>query len=122
MALNYREFAVYALCDLAESVSQPGADRMTLNGNQVSYHFIFPTRGEREPEDEFASRVKKFRRDLPRGSDHSYRLAMAHEAFMRSGENAFGAAVSVHEELKKLTDSSKESRSQWATRGITHKV
>ena len=122
MALNYREFGVYFLCDLAESVSHPGADRMTLNGNQVSYHFIFPTRGERESQDEFAARVRNFRGDLPRGSDHPYRLAIAHEAFMRSGDNAFGAAFCLHEELKKLPTSSERSRRQWAKRGITHKL
>jgi len=122
MALNYREFAVYVLCDLAESVSQSGADRTTLNGNQVSYHFIRPTRGERESQDEFAIRVKTFRRDLPRGSDHPYRLAIAHEAFMRTGDNAFGAAARLHEELKELPVSSERSRLQWAKRGITHKV
>jgi hypothetical protein len=42
-----------------------------------------------------------FRKLPPRGSDQSYRLALAHEAFMRTGEGPSEAAVSVFQELEK---------------------
>ena len=121
MALSFRKFARYILRDLSQRVKTTDTDRVTLNGNQISRQFVLPVRGERETQEEFTSRMVKFRRDVPRGTDQAYRLALAHEAFVRAGDNAFVAAVRVLEKLKKLPGLSARVRALWAKLGISHK-
>lgn len=122
MALPYREFGTYFLRDLAETAkSSTRPDRITLDGNQVSRQFILPVRGELESEDDFAARLAAFKRDLPRGSDHAYRLAISHEAFRRAGEKDYAAAACVLDVLKGLPTASADDRRRWANRGVSHK-
>ena len=121
MALPFRKFACYILRDLSQRVKTTDNDRATLNGNQISRQFVWPVRGERETQEKFTARMAKFRSDVPRGADQAYRLALAHEAFVRAGDNAFGAAVGVQEELKRLPGLSARDQVRWAKLGISHK-
>jgi hypothetical protein len=121
MALPFRKFACYVLRDLSERVKTTDDDRVTLNGNQISRQFVLPVRGERETQEEFAARMVKFRSDVPRGTDQAYRLALAHEAFVRAGDNVSVAAVRVLEELKRLPGLSERDRVLWDKLGISHK-
>src|ERR1022692_944143 len=110
MALPFRKFARYVLRDLSWRVKTTDNDRVTLKGNQISRQFVWPVRGERETQEKFTARMAKFKSDVPRGTDQAYRLALAHEALVRAGENAFGAAVGVLDELKSLPGLSARDR------------
>src|ERR1035438_6448600 len=122
MALPFRKFARYVLRDLSQRVKTTDNDRVTLNGNQVSRQFVWPVRGERETQEKFTSRIVKFRSDVSRGTDQAYRLALAHEAFVRAGDNVSVAAVRILEKLKKLPGLSARVRVLWAKLGISHKL
>jgi hypothetical protein len=75
MALPYRQFAFWTLSDLA--IRETESDRITLRGNHISAQYALPTRSQEETAEQFAVRVRKFRRDLPRHSDSSERFALA---------------------------------------------
>jgi len=94
MALIHTSFAGYVLSDLA--VRAPGGtDRIILRGNHVSWQIQIPVRGEDEGREEYAARCKEFRKQVPRGSDLSLRLALAHEYYLRHGFSGWGAAYLV---------------------------
>jgi hypothetical protein len=98
MAELYREFARYILGDLAERV-KASTDAVILDGNQVSRQFVLPVRRNQETLEAFEARMVDFRKLPPRGTDQSYRLALAHEAFILAGEGPTLAALSVLQEL-----------------------
>jgi hypothetical protein len=101
MDVPYKEFAGYILDGFAERVEKSKKDAVILNGDHVSRQFVLPVRREPETLEAFEARMVDFRKLLPRGNDQSYRLALAHEAFIRAGEGPSLAALSVFQELEK---------------------
>ena len=51
-------------------------------GNHVCHYYVLPVQAEGEADDAFEQRVDEFWRSLPRRSDLSLWLSMAHEAFL----------------------------------------
>lgn len=54
---------------------------------------------EGESSDSFQMRVQAFRKRVPRGSDFSYRIALAYKALVLDGEKGWRAAEIVAESL-----------------------
>ncbi|MGA2648283.1 MAG: tetratricopeptide repeat protein [Candidatus Sulfotelmatobacter sp.] len=121
MALPYREFAAYKLDDLAERTVTEHKDRITFSANHLSIQWPLPVRWKGEPEQQFAARLRDFRKQLPRQSDFSRRLALATEAFVRSGVTFTNAARLVHAELRKVPWLSGQQQARWSKLGIPHK-
>src|SRR5258706_4037619 len=113
MALPYRQFAIWTLSDLA--TMQTENDGITLRGNHISAQYALPTRSQEETAEQFAVRVRKFRKDLPRHSDSSERLALALKAFMLDGEKSFAAAHSILKILRKVPA---EEKAKYERQGI----
>lgn len=90
MSVPYTEFASWTLNDLAMRESHE--DRITFAGNHVSVQYMLPVRSHNETAEQFAVRLRTFRKKLPRHSDLSERLALAFEAIVRSGEKTYAAA------------------------------
>jgi tetratricopeptide (TPR) repeat protein len=99
MSLPCREFAIWTLSDLAIRESED--DRITFRGNHISGQYVLPVRSQEETAEQFAVRISKFQKSLPRHSDLSERLALAVKAFMLDGEKSFAAADLVREILSK---------------------
>jgi len=93
----YREFAQWMLNDLA--IREAASDRITFRGNHVSAQYPLPVRFQGETAEQFATRLLRFRKSLPRQSDSSERLAIAMKALMLAGEKSFAAADLVREIL-----------------------
>jgi hypothetical protein len=121
MKLPYRKFARYLLCDIAERTKNSDNTARFFQGNHISRQLVQPVRGKGETLAEFAIRNMEFKKNLPRGSDDSYRLALAHEAFVRDGQCPTSAAVSVVELLEKIPKLTERLRRRWASHGIAHK-
>ena len=66
-----------------------------LVGNYCTRQFSRPVPGKGETLVEFNRRDKQCRRQVPRGSDQSLRIAFAVQALVRSGMSVSKAAVSV---------------------------
>jgi hypothetical protein len=99
MSLLHRKFAISTLSDLAKRETEN--DTITFTGNYVSVQYKFPVRSPEETDNEYAIRLAKFRKNLPRHSDSSERLALAVEALRLDGKKSFAAADCVREILAK---------------------
>jgi hypothetical protein len=100
MGLPYRDFAIWTLSDLAIRGNEK--DRITFRGNHVTAQYTLPVPSQGETPEQFAIRVRKFRKKLPRHSDFSERVALAMRALMLDGEKSFAAALSILEILRKF--------------------
>jgi hypothetical protein len=120
MGLPYREFAAYKLRDLAVRTKTGPPDRITLRGNNISVQIITPRRGEQESLEQFDARKKEFMKHVPRGSDSAERIAFAHEAFVRAGNNPTDAASWVFEELQEIPNLSAKHRVRLQKLGIPY--
>lgn len=97
--------------------SGPAANRpgtITFTGNHMRLTFTVPVRGEHESTEEFRSRQKEFFSRLPRASTASQVLALAHEAFVRSGAKDEAAAELTLTALARVTGWSLEDRDLYA--------
>src|SRR5229473_2499072 len=101
MAPPFREFARYIVRDLAIRTKTGKGGNATFSGNHSSPTYGFQARAQGETKQQFAARVKDFRRRLPRGSDSNLRLALAMEACMRAGDKSIAAAAYVLESVRK---------------------
>jgi hypothetical protein len=113
MAIPYRQFAIWVLSDLATRESHD--DRITFTGNHVCAQYLPPLRLEGETAEQFAFRLDRFRKNLPRHSDATERLAIAVRALMLDGEKSFAAAHSV---LKILREVPAEKKAEYEKQGI----
>jgi hypothetical protein len=121
MGLPYREFAVYKLLDLAVRIKTKPTDRTLLHGNHTSFQIVDPPpRGEHESPEQFGARKKEYIASIPRGSDSAERIALAHEAFVRAGNNPTDAASWVFEELQKIPNLSAKHRLRLQKLGIPY--
>src|SRR5260370_30428596 len=115
MTLPYREFAIWTLSDLAIRIATEYKDRITFAGNHISAQHLIPVRSEEETAEQFAARLREFRKALPRHSDLSERLALAFEALVRLGEKH---SVAAHDILEILRIAPAEEKAQLQRRGI----
>jgi hypothetical protein len=109
----YREFAKWMLHDLA--IREAVSDRITFRGNHVSTQYPLPVRLQGETAEQFATRLSRFRKSLPRHSDSSERLAIAMKALMLAGEKSFAAADLVREILSYAPA---EKKAEYESQGI----
>jgi hypothetical protein len=108
-----RNFATWTLEDLAIRKRQD--DRINFEGNHVSAQFPLPVRLDDESAEQFSARSRRFWKRLPRQSDLSERLALAFEAFRRSGYKTFAAA---HHTLEILREAPSRKRAEYDRLGI----
>lgn len=113
MALPYREFATWTLSDLA--IRRDDGDRITFSGNHISHQYLLPVPSPGESDEQYAARSRAFRKSLPRRWDLSERLALAFEAFRRSGEDPYSAA---HDALKILREAPVRKQAEYERNGI----
>lgn len=113
MAVPYREFASWTLNDLA--IRETRDDRIIFAGNHISVQHVLPVRSHAETAEQFAARLWKFRKKLPRHSDFSERIALAFEAFVRSGQKTYSAA---HLVLEILRSAPQRKKAEYEKQGI----
>jgi hypothetical protein len=115
MAPPYREFATWTMSDLAFRETEH--DRITFRGNHISHQYVFPIRCQGETPGQFAIRMREFRKNIPRYSDLSERLALAMRALVLAGEKTENAA---HDILEILRRAPVEKREEYAMHGIEY--
>jgi len=113
MALLHRKFAISTLSDLSKRETQN--DTITFTGNHVSIQCRLPIRSPEKTAKEYAIRLAEFRKNLPRHSDLSERLALAVKALRIDGDKSFAAADRVREILAKAPA---EKKAEWEACGI----
>jgi hypothetical protein len=115
MAPPYREFATWTLSDLAFRETEH--DRITFRGNHISRQYVFPIRSPGQTAEQYAICMREFRKNIPRYSDLSERLALAMRALVLAGEKADNAA---HDILEILRRAPVEKREEYAMHGIEY--
>ncbi len=109
----YREFATWTLHDLALRKRQ--GDRIIFEGNHLHAPYPIPEQRAGEPLEQFVARREEFWKGLRRHSDLSERLALAFEAFVRSGVAKKAASLLV---LEILREAPAQKRAEYESRGI----
>lgn len=114
-AATLRQFASYIISDCARRVPYKVAGRFMLKGNAVSIQSPLP---EHLRSEQAGKERRKYLAALPK-SDQPFRLALAHEALVKAGENQSVAALSLHVLLKDVTKQSIEQQRKERTQGIS---
>jgi tetratricopeptide (TPR) repeat protein len=108
----YREFATWALHDLA--IRKRQGTQIIIQSNHFTARYWVPVRQADESPNQFAERKKKFWKKLPRHSDLSERLALAFEALCRVEEKKAAA----YDILEILRNAPAATRTHYESRGI----
>jgi len=129
MTVSHQEFATWML--LRVSFRNNGRERrvraigdnselspIIFSGNFLTRFFVPPSRSDFGTDAAFEEEKRKWRSHVPRGSDSSLILSIAHEAFVRDGYKTWQAAYMVFEALKTVACLPGECKKWCAKRGI----
>src|SRR5215470_656065 len=120
--LPFEEFAKFQLRDVAMWTESKDKGAITFNGNHISHTYRVSKRGKTESLKKYAARAKTFRAMIPRGSDRTFRMALAMESLTRKGYTKLAAATFIRDYLREVPLITQRRQQMLAKFGIPYNI